>query len=93
MYLVVLLERTEALSHLLSFCGRPNRHKTLHAQISNKHVTDKNKVPITFLAKIIPFSPPQQVLVKVWLLKVHLEAIQVSAFFLPVIIDKQGDLI
>lgn len=36
MYLVVLLERTEALSHLLSFCGRPNRHKTLHAQISNK---------------------------------------------------------
>lgn len=43
MYLVVLLERTEALSHLLGFCGRPNRHKTLHAQISNKHVAGEKK--------------------------------------------------
>jgi len=42
---VVLLESTEALSHLLSFCGRPNWHKTLQAQISNKHVTNKNKFP------------------------------------------------
>lgn len=43
-----------------------------------------------FLVKLVPFSPPQQV--QVWLRKVPLEAIQVSAFFLPVIVEKQNNL-
>jgi len=34
MYLVVLLERTQALPHLLGFCGRSNWQETLHPEIS-----------------------------------------------------------
>lgn len=49
MYLVVLLKRTQALSHLLSFCGRPNWQKTLHTDISDFQINRYQKQTKTII--------------------------------------------